>query len=368
MQVPILAVGILLAICLIYLKTFLSRRKQTAPTQSLPCPDEKPASIEPLENFDWRTKKPPQFRGFKPKYNISMGIRRDTPSELLSIDHDYLDRVNQRREILKQHEDTVCGFLPEGEQAVLEIYDYFLTQYLPVRYPTMFNLSQDGTIFKNLVTNRSFPTNPQDVRSALLNLGEIVEEELFLLMPDSDSYRLVAYVCCFPSSFDPAEKLGLLLKDIHKPVPGYEKIGPSMERFFAKLQVGSPIKRQNWSVQVHSELFDCEANCRIKNYEGPGEPNIEDASPPTLTKMPSANKLQTFLRSELQTLTRFPNTQAILFSFKTYMYKVTDVKAQGQGPEFAEAIEGIRKGNVPEMWDYKGAPRWGETVCRYLRS
>ncbi|KAM6518760.1 hypothetical protein FSOLCH5_007522 [Fusarium solani] len=340
MQVPILAVGILLAICLIYakvtksferlqfrdaenfsIKTWVSRRKDTAPTQDLPYPDEKPAPIAPLENFDWRTKKPPQFRGFKPKYNISMGIRRDTPSELLSIDHDYLDRVNQRREILKKHENTVCGFLPGGEQAVLEIYDYFLTEYLPVRYPTMFQLSQDGTIFNNLVTNRSFPTKVQDVRSALLNLGEIVEEELFLLMPDSDSNRLVAYVCCFPSSFDPAEKLGLLLKDIHKPVPGYEKIGPSMERFFAKLQVGSPIKRQN-----------------------------------------------TFLRSELQTLTRFPNTQAILFSFKTYLYKVTDVKAQGQGPEFAEAIEGIRQGNVPEMWDYKGAPRWGETVCRYLRS
>lgn len=50
------------------------------------------------------------------------------------------------------------------------------------------------------------------------------------------------------------------------------------------------------------------------------------------------------------------------------MYKVADVKAQGQGPEFAEAVEGIRRGNVPGMWEYKGAPRWGEAVCRYLRS
>lgn len=35
-----------------------------------------------------------------------------------------------------------------------------------------------------------------------------------------------------------------------------------------------------WSVQVHPELFDCEANSRIKSYDGPGEPNMEDASPP----------------------------------------------------------------------------------------
>lgn len=202
---------------------------------------------------------------------MGKGIRRDTPSELLSIDHDYLDRVSQRREILKQHEDTVCGFLPGGEQAVLEIYDYFLTQYLPVRYSTMFQLSQDGTIFNNLVTNRSFPTKPEGIRSALLNLGEIVEEELFLLMPDSDSYRLVAYVCCFPSSFDPAEKLGLLLKDIHKPVPGYEKIGPSMERFFAKLQVGSPIKRQNVSTNSHktNSLKDSQAVFAVVGTSSP---------------------------------------------------------------------------------------------------
>ncbi|KAM0421494.1 hypothetical protein ACHAPT_010667 [Fusarium lateritium] len=347
MQVPVLAVAILLAIYLIYVKT---RRKQAVAAQNPPCPDEKPAVIAPLDNFDWTTTEPPKFRGFKPKYNISMGIRRDTPSELLSIDHDYRDRVNQRRDILEQHQDTVCGCLPEGKQAVLEIHDYLLTQYLPVRFPTMFQLSNDGTVFKNLVTNRSFPTKLQDAKSALLNLGEIVEEELFILIPNSGSYRLVAYVCCFPSSFNPAEKLGLLLKDIHQPVPGYEKIGPSMERFFEKLQVGSPIKRQNWSVQVHPELFDCEANHRIKSYQTLDEPNME----------------HTYLRSELQTLTRFPNTRAILFNFKTYMYKVTDVKAQGQGHEFAEAIEGIRQGNVPDMWDYKGAPKWGETCIHNL--
>lgn len=55
---------------------------------------------------------------------------------------------------------------------------------------------------------------------------------------------------------------------------------------------------------------------------------------------------------ELQTLTRLPKTQAILFSFKTYIYPVTDIKAEGLGPEVADAIEGLPRGNAPGMWKY----------------
>ncbi len=71
---------------------------------------------------------------------------------------------------------------------------------------------------------------------------------------------------------------------------------------------------------------------------------------------------------ELQTLTRLPKTQAILFSFKTYLWPVKEVKEEGLGPQFADAIEGLPRGNAPGMWVYKGGIRWGKSVCAYLRS
>ncbi|KAM5345045.1 hypothetical protein ACJ41O_010907 [Fusarium nematophilum] len=267
------------------------------------------------------------------------------------MDHGYLDRVTHRRDLISQYPDTVHGYVPGGEAAVNELYDYLLTKYLPIRFPTMFRLSEDGLLFQNLVTGRSFPTRaPVDTKAALRNLGEIVEEELFLLLPAPNGHRLVAYICCFPSGFNPAEKLGQTLDGIHKPVPGYEKIGPSMERYFTKMEVGRPVKRINkWSVQDNPELFDCEANIRL---QGAGPFGMEN----------------TFLRSEMQTLSRFPDTRAILFSFKTYMHNVAEVKEEGMGAQFAEAIEGLRQGNAPEMWYYKGATRWADRVCEYLRS
>lgn len=74
------------------------------------------------------------------------------------------------------------------------------------------------------------------------------------------------------------------------------------------------------------------------------------------------------IRCELQTLSRLPKTGAILFSFKTLLYTLEEIKSDGLGPEVAEAIDGLRQGNAPGMWQYKGAVRWAKKVNEYLRS
>lgn len=67
--------------------------------------------------------------------------------------------------------------------------------------------------------------------------------------------------------------------------------------------------------------------------------------------------MPTFLRVELQTLSRLPQSHSILFSFKTYLHPIKELKAEGLGPQLADAIEGLGKGNVPGMWKYKSAAR-----------
>lgn len=74
------------------------------------------------------------------------------------------------------------------------------------------------------------------------------------------------------------------------------------------------------------------------------------------------------LRVEFQALSRLPKTKAILFSFKTYLYPIREVKDEGLGIDLADAIEGFKTGNAPGMWVYKGPIRWGKSVCEFLRS
>lgn len=164
------------------------------------------------------------------------------------MDRDYLQRVELRRELLAKYDDTVHGCLPEGRDAVRELYTLLLGDLLPARFPAMFKTSASRTSLTNVATGKVFPTSPSADGAAMLRvMGETVEEDMFLLEKTPDGHRCVAFICCFPSGFDPSAKLGKLLKEIHAPVPSYEKIGPSMERFFAKLEAGNAVKRMNVS-------------------------------------------------------------------------------------------------------------------------
>ncbi|KAK8050122.1 hypothetical protein PG994_011852 [Apiospora phragmitis] len=335
----------------------------------------KPAlTVNPVaDDFDWETTEPHKFRPFKPIYHITMALRSSTPSDLIAIDSNYLSRIQLRQGLIRDHAHHVVGSLPSGADAVRETYSY-IQDFLLACYPALFSRDDEKGRFHNHVTKRSLPLEPpaddgEDAGIATLKLlGEMVEDDLFLLRATPEGHLCTAFLCCFPSGFDPAEKLGKVLKDIHGPVPSYDKIGASMERFFSRLEVGKSVARNNvsrpvqfatpaisrWSVNMTPELFVVSGNHINKGdaYEEGMDVDISKAQ----------------IRVELQTLTRLPKTQAILFSFKTYLYPVTDIKAEGLGPEVADAIEGLPRGNAPGMWKYKGGVRWGKSICAYLRS
>ncbi|UKZ80053.1 hypothetical protein TrVFT333_007818 [Trichoderma virens FT-333] len=353
----VMALGVILAILsTVYTLTSLSRRHSSSShTQRSAEASKDSLEIKPLNGLDYKAVEPTKYRPFKPIFHITMALQADSPSGLITVDSEYLDRVSLRRQIIAQHGDMVHACLPAGVEAVRELHQYLLRDYLPTRFPTMFRLRDEGRQLNNLVTGRSFPTTtPDDAEAALRVLGETVEEDMFLLMEEPEGHRAVAFLCCFPSGFDPSTKVGKLLKEIHSPVPSYDKIGPSMERFFSKIEVGKSVKRTNWSMQTHSDLFHYDRHDQHKSDEPVAAEEIDMS--------------KTYARIELQTLTRLPKTRAILFSFKTYLYPVEGIKKEGLGPQVADAIEGLKTGNAPGMWRYKGAPQWGEPICKYLRS
>lgn len=245
-------------------------------------------------------------------------LQSSSPEDLIVLDRNYRDRMDLRRNVIATHPATVMGVVPsadgggpsdqpspQAKAAVDELYAYLMGTYLPARYPTVFVVQPQpragdekekasAAQLHNRMTGATFPCDPPaDPLEAFRILGETVEDDFFLLQEEEagttptaypptayppTSHRLVAFLCCFPSGFDPSAKLGHLLRDIHAPVPAYDKIGPSMERFFSRLQVGRNVKRLNvrgwafsadkmgnkirklnktfqWSIQTHGELF-----------------------------------------------------------------------------------------------------------------
>lgn len=160
------------------------------------------------------------------------------------------------------------GVVPGGEAPVLELHAA-LHAYLPARYPDIF--AQKAGQLHNKLTGASFPLSERDPAAALRSIATTVEEDFFVLVQEPAGHRCVGFVCCFPSGFDPAGKLGKGLAAIHAPVPSYERIGPSMERFFARVQVGRPVTRMNWAVQVDGVLFNSGSN----HITGEGEEDVD---------------------------------------------------------------------------------------------
>ncbi|ODM23284.1 hypothetical protein SI65_00873 [Aspergillus cristatus] len=72
------------------------------------------------------------------------------------------------------------------------------------------------------------------------------------------------------------------------------------------------------------------------------------------------------VRCERQFVHRLPQTRGILFSFKTYLYTLPEIKADCLGETLAQAIDGLKEGSVPEFHFYKRAAVWGESAKAYL--
>jgi len=291
------------------------------------------------------------------------------------MDKNYADRITYRRKIIAEHGEHAVNVNDDFRirPAVVELYIFLLGTYLPLRFPSMFKLHEteyeQGKAFmlENLVTGALFPAKPTPqtpTKQLLETLGRTLDEDFFFLLPeetekgeDDPKYVLEAYACVCPSGFDPAEKLGKRLAAIHGPVPGYaSKLEGSMDRFFAKVEVGKYVKRVNWAITTNTELFAAGSGT-THAHEGD---NVEELDEIDVDK--------TFLRCERQTLHRLPKSKALVFAFKTYLYPIKQIRDEGKGEELAQAIDGLKEGNVPQMHFYKRGVVWGEAVKRYLRS
>lgn len=254
-------------------------------------------------------------------------------------------------------------------QAVLELHDWIFGTYLPTRFPSTYKLaSSPKQSLYNKASATSAPLHPETPIQALRALGEHVDTDFLLLMPSSKAadgsaiYHLQAFVCCCPMGFSLRQKLGLPLADIHLPVPGYKaKLEKSMDRFFARLECGKAVKRSNWTITTDDVLFK-EAGIHFHGSSSSDQAETIEQEKRDMVVDDCR------LRSERQTLFRLPNTKAIVFSFKTYLYKLSEAKEEGYAEALAEAIEGLNTGNVPEMNHYKRGTVWSEPVLEYLRS
>lgn len=177
----------------------------------------------------------------------------------------------------------------------------------------------------------------EDLRSARAR----VAEDLCLLLPGPDGWRLAAGAVCFPSHWHLSDKVGRPLSEVHGPVPGYPgRLAARVETFLGRLRPGSGVWRRNWSVHDDDELF------------------VPSPRPlPRPTAVPEGR----WLRSEYQTLVRL-EASAVVFTIRTQQCRLD---ALSEHPSACATLAGALRGWSDEVHRYKGGAV-DEALLRWL--
>ena len=275
--------------------------------------------------------------------NHLVALSKLEPDWWLEVENTYVSRINERKELFQKYGKLVLDHLPGSELACKELMEMCL-QFYCARYPKQFSLSADMKTFHNGLLNENTDIKSMHPLHVLLN--NVPEDFAIVLRNENDGmYYFRAGVICSSLGWNVSTKIGMQLKDIHKPIPDYkEKMSFSMDRYFSKMPTNAPIQRGSWGLEVGSPLFMPPGDPHEKLRESQQESlKIEECS----------------LRVDWQTLRRLPLSAGIVFNFKAIFTPVREFRDE---PYIPALLLKILKEGKKSLMEYKNT--WHvEHVC-----
>jgi hypothetical protein len=176
-----------------------------------------------------------------------------------------------RARLIADYASDVMAALPEADAAVAELANL---------------LKQRGTEIDG----------GNGVHRTLAALGQAIAEDLCILTPEENAYRLTAGVLCFPNRWRLTEKIGGNVLAVHGPVPDYSgALAQAVDRFLTRLKPARAYLRRNWGLSTSQEL-----------YLPTPTPAVDPRSDAPM-----------FFRREDQSFLKLPETGAVIFAIRT---------------------------------------------------
>ncbi len=272
------------------------------------------------------------FENGHPGFKIA--LKPLDPARWIEPDEGLGDRLTEKAHLDETAADEVFRASPEADAAQRETLR-LLSRYLLEHHPSFY--WKDGSVIHLPTAKRCIDLSSGEPPLKLA--GQLVDDDLCLMMRDEDGrWRLMAASLHFPSHWSLGEKFGKSMAEIHTPVPAFvEEMDKRVARIFDNLRREQPVWRLNWSLHDEPGLH------LPGPTGGPRFAGVEGAS--LLAKA--------FLRVERQTLTKLPETGAILFTIKTYQDPLPALLTHG-GPDMVHDLHaGLSAMNADQL-SYKG--------------
>ncbi|KAF2803952.1 uncharacterized protein BDZ99DRAFT_452380 [Mytilinidion resinicola] len=288
---------------------------------------------QPYHQFDINKALPRPYRPLRWAYHQTMSYKKMQVDWWLELENNYRLRIKQRQDLYAEHGKNVLDSLPGSELACKELMEMSL-QFLVARYPHYFRLDKDKMIFHNAILNTESHLKTTDPLEVILN--NIPEDFAIMLRePDTGYYFFRAGVICSSLGWDLGSKMGMQLHEIHAPIPDYETMRNSMDKYFSVLPTDLPIQRGSWGLEVDEPL-----------YMPPGHPHEKHRD----VQHADLDITRCNLRVDWQTLRRLPLSSGIVFNFKAIF---TPVQTFRDEPYVPALLLKILKEGKKSLMEYK---------------
>ena len=250
-----------------------------------------------------------------------------------------------------------CQVLPHMLAAEWDTVEV-LMESLAADYPSLFTLTRDGNTWRwqnrPLNIDQSFTFGDGDTLPC--PPFEYITRQVqgdFTLQDHRDNNLfmdggMVTSQADWSLNFD----LGMSFHEWHGPVPVAHELGvfDRALAYLLRLQLGKPVRRLNWTLTVNPRL-----DTSPENYPLWG--------PDKTTVTPENVGAKMCLRVELQTLTRLPRSNAILFGIRGYLIRLEELV---RVEKWAARLHRVLRDLHPEIADYKAMGRYRQTIVDYL--
>lgn len=284
---------------------------------------------------------------------FAIGLKQAEPRDWIELDGHLEAYLAEKDRLYTEIPDKVFVAEPETRAAQQEVLD-LLVPHLLERFPETYRMDGNRCLIAD--TDRSIDVeNPGD--NPLVAASKLVQEDLILMRPGENGWRLAAGSLCFPSSWKLTEKFGLAMHDIHDPVPGFgpgSRMAELISRMFDKLAV--LVERFNWSIQADHALYHPLSDRQRIARTAEGQSAFPD----------SDIAGHAFIRVERQTLRKLPVSGDILFSIRIYLDPLAvlarrEDRARLAG-SFADQLMGLDRAQL----DYKGLAADRDRLVAFL--
>nr|WP_262918988.1 DUF3445 domain-containing protein [Tunicatimonas sp. TK19036] len=264
---------------------------------------------------------------------------------IFQLDHQYAHFIENkavcRREGIGKYYVRSQEF-PDTLQAVT----CYIAEKLAEEYPSQFELERSGDKYKltNCLRNCALRWTEEGrlldhsiYTSVSDGLADQVPEDLAIWQVHGEKDYLSTIHLCSPNHWAPADKVGRPFSFVHAPVAGMDALRRRYQPMLRSLLQPKTWVRFAWGLGTDTRL----------NHHPKPPPGI--TSQEWMGRSFDPNHPQLYVRVERQTLTGFPEVQAVLFTIRTYFEEVHQLPR----PEI-QALSGAVTSMSEDALRYKG--------------